>query len=56
MEGDRGEMGRGKGWRGKLSVRVTVRGGRIRGIAPKVLTAKIQNQSVKTMGKGNLVL
>lgn len=35
-------------------VRVTVRG--IRGIAPQVLMAKIQNQSVKAMGKGNLVL
>lgn len=39
-----------------MSVRVTVQGGRIRRIAPQVLTAKIQNQSVKTMGKGNLVL
>lgn len=37
-------------------MRVTVRGGRIRGIAPQVLTAEIQNQSVKAMGKGNLVL
>lgn len=33
-----------------------MRGGGIRGIAPEVLMAKIQNQSVKAMGKGNLVL
>lgn len=33
-----------------------MQGGKIRGIAPQVLTAKIQNQSVKSVGKGNLVL
>lgn len=31
-------------------------GGSIRGIAPQVLMDEIQNQSVKAMGKGNLVL
>lgn len=35
---------------------MTVQGGRIRGIAPQVLAAEIQNQSVKALGKGNLVL
>lgn len=56
MEGESRETGRGTKGEGKLSIRVTVQGGEIRGIATQVLTAKIQNQSVKTVGKGNLVL
>lgn len=48
-EGERGEKD------GEGDCPVTVRGGPIRGIAPQVLTAEIQNQSVKAMGSSSLV-
>lgn len=48
---DRSE-GRSKGRSGKLSITVAVRGGQITGIAPQVLTAQRQNQSVKATGEG----
>lgn len=52
--GRKGLVGRwwGEGRGGKLSIRVAVRGSRIRGIAPQVLTARMQNQSAKAAGEG----
>lgn len=50
--GRKGRVGRWWGGGGKLSIRVAVRGSRIRGIAPQVLTARMQNQSAKAAGEG----